>query len=159
MDQKDRIVSRLQQRFAVSPLSGQESCGQVVPAGEKKARAAVAARYAHLEPALRCQIDEMLALEARYHLRCYLTADKFRAGIIIPSAVRENHWPEFLRYSRLFFGEAHGAICTVFANELQVAASHYGKNQTGDDGWYLIPDQVQERLARQNLPTTKKENA
>lgn len=149
MDQKKMIVTRLQQRFAASPLSGQESCGRVVPAGEREALAAVAARIAHLDPAIREQINEMLALESRYHLRCFVSADRFRAGIIIPQAVRDNHWQEFQRYSRLFFGPAHAAICTVFENELQVAASHYGKSDTGDDGWYWMPNPAQERLARQ----------
>jgi hypothetical protein len=120
--------------------------------GEKKA-ASVADRIAHLEPMIREQIEELLAIEGRLPLRCFVSANQNRAGIIIPAVVRDQHWPEFRRYSRLFFGEAHEAICTVFQKELQAVARQHGKNQESEEGSYAIPSEVLARLARQNNET------
>jgi hypothetical protein len=180
MDEKNKIVALLQKRFGGSSLPGVQvvvgagvqvvvgenrdiagpvTGGMVVYGavkGEKKA-ASVADRIAHLEPMIREQIEELLAIEERCHLRCYVTADQCRAGIIIPDAVRKNHWPEFLRYSVLFFGPAHEAISTVFQKELQTVARQHGKNQISEEGLYTIPAEVLARLARQNLSATKKE--
>lgn len=150
MDQKNKIVARLQERFAGFSLSGsgvvedldrdlvatrQEKAGAAAaqPAGEmtaeKAARVRLAARYAHLEPMIRGQIEALIVIEQNFPIRGFLTDDQRRAGIIIDDSVREYHWPEFCRYSKLFFGPAHEAICTVFQKELQAVARHYGKNQ------------------------------
>lgn len=143
MDHKDSIIARLQQTFDKPPLSGavdgggevaaavavadcqQEVAAPVVPKGLEK----VYPRYAHLDPVLREQITSLLLLEQNYPLRGYLSADGLRAGIVMKDTVREYHWQEFLRYSRLFFGHAHDALCTIFKKELQAVAARYGKNR------------------------------
>lgn len=145
MDQKNKIVAKLQEKFAASSLPGAVTDEDLVAArGEKVGRASanpgemtaekvrmarLAARYAHLEQPIRQQIEALIVIEQNFPIRGFLTDDLRRAGIIINDSVRQYHWMEFCRYSRIFFGPAHEAICTVFQKELQAVARHYGKNQ------------------------------
>lgn len=137
MDQKKKVVARLSERFAGSSLPGVVDAGATRPESEPGAapqkqvsagRPSVKSRYAHLDLVTRGMIDSLLAIESSLPIRGFLTEDGRRAGIVIGEAVRVYHWEDFRRYSRLFFGPAHEAICTVFRKELNAVARHYGKN-------------------------------
>ena len=86
----------------------------------------LAARIAHLAPEVQEVAREISQLQHKYPIRACETADCLRAKIIFPPGFRDNYSDVARRFSVLFFGRHHAAICLEFHDELAAVAADYG---------------------------------
>lgn len=84
------------------------------------------ARIAHLAPEVQEVARGMSFIHHLYPVRGAVTADRLRATIVCPAGFKQKHPEVYGRYSRLFFGPHHAAVCEEFHAEFSAVAADYG---------------------------------
>lgn len=72
-------------------------------------------------------IREFTEIMKAHPVSAYLSQDGMNAGVLCRQEWKYENWKIHSRFSKIFFGPAHGEICDLYEDQFKKAAALHGK--------------------------------